>query len=133
MGTVVTVVILIGIAALAIYALRHTLRIAAGKDSCCGGGGSAKPAPSRRRGGRRKAAPADTDPAHYPHLTQLTVRGMTCERCAARVEGSLNALPGTWATVDLASRIATVRTKEPAVVRQLEEAVEQAGYSVIRL
>lgn len=132
MGTVVTVGILLGIAALAIYALRHTLRIATGKDSCCGGGGSARPAPSRRRGSR-KATPIDTDPTHYPHLTQLTVRGMTCERCIARVEGSLNALPGTWATVDLASRIATVRTKEPAMIDQLEEAVEQAGYSVIRL
>lgn len=133
MGTAVTIVILIGIAALAVYALRHTLRVATGKDSCCGGGGSTKTAPSQRRTNRRQTAPIDTDPAHYPHLTQLTVRGMTCDRCVARVEGSLNRLPGTWATVDLDSRIATIRTKEPAVVSALEEAVEQAGYSVIRL
>ena len=131
MGTAVTVGILVVVAALAAYAVRHTARVATGKDSCCGGGGSGQ------RGTRVRKAPkvavVDTDPSHYPYTTRLTVRGMTCERCAQRVEQFLNAIPGTWATVDLSSRIATVRTKEPADVNALAGAVEDAGYSVIRV
>lgn len=131
MGTAVTVGILVVVAGIAVYAVRHTVRVATGKDGCCGGGGG-----SGRTGQAcktPKAAAVDTDPSHYGYTTELTVRGMTCERCAQRVERFLNALPGTWATVDLSSRVATVRTKEPIDVADLESAVERAGYSVIRM
>ena len=131
MGTVVTVVILVAVAALAVYGVRHMARVASGKDGCCGGGGTGRPSGTRVRRARRDAP--DTDPAHYPYTTELTVRGMTCEKCVQRVEDSLNALPGTWAVVDLPSRIATVHTKESANAAVLEDAIEAAGYSVIHL
>lgn len=129
-GTVVTVVIVVAVAAVALYAARHTARVARGKDSCCGGGGGSG-APARKK--VRKVEVADTDPAHYPYTTELTVRGMSCEGCVENVQNALNALPGTWATVDLASRTATVRTKQPADRDALERAVEDAGYSIIRV
>lgn len=131
MGTAVSILIIAGVAALGIYGLRHIVRVSTGKDGCCGGStGTAEPKHTRRPAA---TTVADTDPSHYPHTATLTVRGMSCEACVRRVENGLNALPGTWATVDLATRTATVRTKEPVERERLEEAVEQAGYSVIRL
>ncbi len=116
------------IAVIVALAVRHLVRVTRGKDGCCAGGGGTE--------GPRKARAArveDTDPAHYPYTTELTVRGMSCEGCVENVQNALNALPGTWATVDLASRTATVRTKEPGDAAALERAVEAVGYSVIHL
>src|SRR5579863_6122119 len=65
------------------------------------------------------------------HSLELAVEGMTCAACAARVEKSLNRLPGVQATVNLATEKAQVQFDrdqiEPA---QLVAAVEKAGYRV---
>ena len=53
---------------------------------------------------------------------------MTCAACAARVEKKLNAIGGVCATVNLATERATVTAPVSVPVRQLIEAVEQAGY-----
>ncbi len=128
MGIVITIVIVIIVALIVIYAVRHSMRIAKGKDSCCGGGSG-----EATHKKLRHVDVADTDPTHYPYTTELTVRGMSCEGCVENVQNALNALPDTWASVDLASRIATVRTKEPIEREVLERAVEDAGYSIIRV
>lgn len=133
MGTFITVVLLAAVAAVAVFGARHLLRVALGKDSCCGGssaGGTTRPRRKPRRAGSQKA---DPDQTHYAHTSQIVVRGMTCERCARRVEQYLGALPGTLATVDLSSRTATVLTKEEPDLGALERAIEDAGYSVIHL
>lgn len=130
MGTVVTVFIVIAIAAVAAFALRRTVRVARGKENCCGGSSRT---PARRKPAPRRAEVADTNPSHYPHTTLITVRGMSCAGCTEAVADALNALPGTWATVDLETRTATVRTKEPADRETLERAIESAGYTIIRL
>ena len=56
----------------------------------------------------------------------LDVTGMTCGACAARVEKSLNELPGVRATVNFATHVATVDTDGD--VDALCEAVRKAGY-----
>ncbi len=53
---------------------------------------------------------------------------MTCAACAARVEKKLNAIGGVCATVNLVTDRATVKAPLSVPVRQLIEAVEQAGY-----
>ena len=58
----------------------------------------------------------------------LSVRGMTCAACAARVEKKLNAIDGVSATVNFATERATVTVPASVPVRRLVEAVEQAGY-----
>jgi P-type Cu+ transporter len=60
---------------------------------------------------------------------ELTVEGMTCAACAARVEKKLNKLEGVHASVNYAT--GTARVAAPAVmpVGMLTGAVEQAGYS----
>lgn len=125
----VSVVIVVAVAAAAVYAVRHLVRIGKGKDSCCSGAGGGAPDVKKTK----HVEVADTDPAHYPFTTQIRVRDMVCEGCVENVQNALNALPGTWATVDLASRTATVRTKTEPDENVLEHAIEDAGYSIIRL
>ena len=97
----------------------------AGTQSCCG----------EHEGARRSrhVEVADTDEANYPYATELLVGGMSCEGCVANVENALNALPGVWASVDLAAGTARVRSKEPVDAAALEAAVKGAGYYVQKL
>ena len=86
--------------------------------------------------GEHEAAPArvrvvDRNKSHYPYETRLSIANMTCDNCAARVENALNALPGTWATVSMATREARVRTKGEPDERAMRDAVAAVGYVVL--
>jgi P-type Cu+ transporter len=59
---------------------------------------------------------------------QLEITGMSCAACASRVEKTLNKMPGVQATVNFATRVATVDASEDTASTALCEAVEQAGY-----
>jgi Cu+-exporting ATPase len=60
---------------------------------------------------------------------ELTITGMTCASCVARVERKLGRLPGVSATVNLATATAHVSREDPAVeVAELVLAVEAIGY-----
>jgi P-type Cu+ transporter len=69
-----------------------------------------------------------TDGTAAAHL-DLSVTGMTCAACAARIEKKLNRLDGVTATVNYATEKATV-TFDPSVVDPsfLVETVESIGY-----
>jgi P-type Cu+ transporter len=66
--------------------------------------------------------------------TTFGVTGMTCASCAGRVERALEKVPGVLeASVNLAAEKATVGYLAGEVdLRELEKAVEGAGYGVIR-
>ena len=63
-----------------------------------------------------------------PREVDLSVRGMTCAACAARVEKKLNAIASVSATVNLATERATVTAPASVSVQALIEAIERAGY-----
>ena len=73
-------------------------------------------------------APMESSPALR---LDLPVEGMTCAACAARVERSLNKLPGVVANVNFAAESARVTLQpgasSPAAV---VEAIRRTGYSV---
>ena len=61
----------------------------------------------------------------------LTVEGMTCKHCSARVEKALSALEGVKsAVVDLDAKTATVTMESELPDAKLIAAVEDAGYDV---
>ncbi len=62
----------------------------------------------------------------------LTIAGMTCASCVAKVERALKSVPGVIdASVNLATEKATVRFAPSTVtVEKLKEAVRQIGYDV---
>src|SRR5712664_3749214 len=59
---------------------------------------------------------------------ELSVKGMTCAACVARVEKKLSAVNGVAASVNFATGKAAVTAPPSISVAQLIEAVEQAGY-----
>ena len=78
------------------------------------------------------------EPEHIPHKENtdmkqitLTVDGMSCGHCSARVEKALNAIEGVSAKVDLEAKIAAVSYPDTVMVESLKAAVTDAGYSVI--
>ena len=60
----------------------------------------------------------------------LTVEGMSCGHCSARVERALNAIEGVSAKVDLEAKAASVTYPDTVTVDALKAAVTDAGYSV---
>jgi P-type Cu+ transporter len=75
------------------------------------------------------AVPAAAGDAAATREIELSVEGMTCAACAARVEKKLNKLDGVRASVNYAT--GTARVAAPAVmpVEMLTAAVAQAGYT----
>jgi cation-transporting P-type ATPase A/B/Cu+-exporting ATPase len=61
-------------------------------------------------------------------VISLTVRGMTCASCAARVESRLNQIEDVTATVNYATDRATVTAPSDLPVEVLLDAIERAGY-----
>lgn len=58
----------------------------------------------------------------------VTIEGMMCAHCVARVEKALTALPGVKATVDLTSGTAVV--EGDVTDEAIRAAVTEAGYTV---
>jgi Cu+-exporting ATPase len=59
---------------------------------------------------------------------ELTLEGMTCASCAAKIEKKLNKVEGVKATVNYATETATVQTATDIELETLISAVESAGY-----
>lgn len=59
---------------------------------------------------------------------ELDVSGMTCAACAARIETKLNKLDGVHASVNYATRVATIDTTDLFEAEELCAAVRRAGY-----
>src|SRR5580700_10825963 len=74
------------------------------------------------------AAITGTASAPGSREVELSIRGMTCAACAARVQKKLSALDDVSAAVNFATETATVSAPESVPVARLIEAVEQAGY-----
>src|SRR5258708_35341847 len=60
---------------------------------------------------------------------ELSIRGMTCAACAARVEKKLGEIPDVTASVNVATARATVAAPPSVGIERLIRAVEQVGYS----
>src|SRR5260370_27728900 len=88
---------------------------------------SSRPGGLAGRKGWMTAATTGTAPRVMTEV-ELSIRGMTCAACAARVEKKLSGLDGVAAAVNFATGKATVTAPASVPVARLIEAVEQAGY-----
>ncbi|MGN9807032.1 heavy metal translocating P-type ATPase [Micromonospora sp. L32] len=66
-----------------------------------------------------------------PHRIELTIGGMTCASCAARIEKKLNRMEGVTATVNYATEKATVRYADQVTPKDLIATVEKTGYTAV--
>nr|WP_238902637.1 cation transporter [Clostridium sp. YIM B02506] len=65
-------------------------------------------------------------------MKKITIEGMSCGHCKARVEKALSELDGiTSAVVDLEAKTATIEGETSDEV--LREAIDDAGYDVISI
>lgn len=115
MGNVIVILIVAGLAAFAGVTIVRRNRSGGG---CCG---EHEQMPDRVRA-------SDLNKAHYPFHVHAAVDGMTCDRCARRVENALNSMDGVYATVDIGHHTASIRTKTPPDEKILRAAVQAAGY-----
>ncbi len=74
------------------------------------------------------SADVRTDEASGSRRVQLDVTGMSCGACSRRVESKLNKIDGVRASVDFATKVATVDARHDVSVADLCDVVEQAGY-----
>lgn len=65
-----------------------------------------------------------------PAYIQLDIAGMSCAACASRVETKLNKVPGVRASVNFATRVATIDAVGLAA-DELCQVVESAGYHAV--
>ncbi|MFD8035590.1 heavy metal translocating P-type ATPase [Streptomyces sp. NPDC059717] len=72
--------------------------------------------------------PSDTTPAPT-HEVELSIGGMTCASCAARVEKKLNRMDGVTATVNYATEKAKVAYTDGVEVSDLITTVVKTGYT----
>lgn len=69
------------------------------------------------------------EPGGQPRTVNLSIGGMTCASCVARVEKKLNKLDGVSASVNLATESARVTAPSAVSVDDLLAAVARAGYT----
>jgi len=62
-------------------------------------------------------------------VIEVQIGGMTCASCAARVERTLNRIPGVVADVNFATDAARVHAGPQVADATVIAAIEQAGYS----
>lgn len=81
------------------------------------------PAPEQTRTGKPKGV--------FEMTKKMTIEGMSCGHCSARVEKALNALEGVTAVVDLENKCANITLTAEIDNDTLKKAVEDAGYDVL--
>lgn len=62
----------------------------------------------------------------------IRIDGMSCSHCSARVEKALNAIDGVSATVNLEEKTATLTMETEVADSVISEAVEDAGFTVVK-
>lgn len=73
------------------------------------------------------SAVTETHPAGVQQV-QLEITGMSCVACAHRVKSALDKLPGVHASVNFATRVATIEAGADTSIAELCQAVRRAGY-----
>ena len=116
MGNVIILAILLVMVVLAVNSGRKHFK---GSGGCCGGGGEERP--------HKKLE----EPAIGQRV--LSVEGMHCESCQARIEKAIDRLDGVVCKTNLRKKTATVTFSQPVSDDTLKEIVEKLGYRVTEI
>lgn len=116
MGNVIILAILLVMVVLAVNSGRKHFE---GSGGCCGGGGEERP--------HKKLE----EPAIGQRV--LSVEGMHCESCQARIEKAIDRLDGVVCKTNLHKKAATVTFSQPVSDDTLKEIVEKLGYRVTEI
>ena len=121
-GTVTTVIIVLVLVAIAVLSVMSYVKKL--RSGCCGASDEKV----------KRVRVTDRDKSHYPYSVVLTVDGMVCGNCAARVENALNELEGVWASAGVEHGTVMVRMKQSLEEQLLRSTVNQiGGYTVMKV
>lgn len=113
------VIIILLILMIGIFAVKNFLKHVNGQGGCCGGG-DVKPKKKRLTG-------------ETVQRWTLEIQGMHCDHCSAAVQNALNDLEGVSAKADFKKHKAEVRCTRIVEAKELQRAVENTGYQVIKV
>ncbi len=65
------------------------------------------------------------------HKYTVSIEGMSCEHCKARVEDAFNEKPGCCAEVKLEQKCVTVISKQPLTEDEMKQTVQDLGFIYI--
>ncbi len=116
MDNVIIIVVLLVILVLALLRMKKHFK----GGGCCGSGSNTI-----------RSAKQLTEPKIGEKV--LTVEGMHCENCQARVENAVNRLDGVVCRVNLKKKTATVSYSAEVSDEALKGAIEKLGYKVTHI
>lgn len=105
------------LAVILFFAVRSSLAHFKGEGGCCGGGGGIKKVKPRKL-------------ANVLTTKTMTIEGMICENCSARVHNALNSIEGVSAKVSRSKNQAVIRLDRQIDDQVLEKVVSDLGYTV---
>lgn len=121
MNPVISNLIIIAIlVAVIILSIKSMIPHFKGEGSCCGGGSGVKLVKSKRLD---KVIAVKT----------ISIEGMTCDHCMARIHNALNSIDGVSAKVNRAKGQATVKLDRKIDEEKLRNAVTDLGYKVTEI
>ena len=121
MNQVISNLIIIAIlVAVIILSIKSMIPHFKGEGACCGGGSGVKLVKSKRLD---KVIAVKT----------ISIEGMTCDHCMARIHNALNSIDGVSAKVNRAKGQATVKLDRKIDEDKLRNAVTDLGYKVTEI
>jgi len=78
----------------------------------------------------KRVPPLDPVLEHYPCVYKVSIAGMTCPNCAARIENAFHRREGFYAQVQFKQKNALIHTKHPVPEGDLRQVIAQAGYTM---
>ena len=115
LGTAILIALIVAVCTIAVVSYGKKL-----SKGCCGTAGDKE----------ERLAPKKGD---FSNVTMVEIGGMTCEKCAIRIENGFNRLDGVSATVDHKSGIAEVRSAGPLYELVIRKTVIDLGYSIVNM
>lgn len=114
MATVIIIALLAAICVFGVISYCKKL-----KHGCCGAGGDSE-----------QRVEKSFNPAEYQFHYTIKIGGMSCGKCAARIENAFSRRDGIHAKADYKSGRAEVYAKQPIPEPVLRTTVVELGYSV---
>jgi copper chaperone CopZ len=118
--TTSTIVILLILAVIVVFALRSSVKHMKGQGGCCGGSDIPK--------AKKKKLDSPVIATKV-----ITIDGMHCENCKNRIEKAINSLDGALCKVNLNKHTATVSMSKPIDDTVLKSTIENLDFKVTNI
>ena len=114
-------ILILILAAIVLLAVKGSVSHFKGEGSCCGGGGD----------GIKKIRPKKLE--RVADTRTLTIHGMVCDNCAARIHNALNSIDGINAKVSRSKSRAVIKSENMIDDEMIEKVITDLGYTLSQI